>query len=467
MNLENEKRTSLERKALETIEHYSMLKGVSAVLVGTSGGADSMSLLSFMLSISKTKNIKVYAAHVNHGLRGAEALRDENYVRQWCSQHEVELFVLHADVRKLAREHGRALEEEGRFVRYDFFKKKCNELGAVTATAHTLSDAIETQIMNYARGSGLNGLLGIPPTRIGIIRPLIRCTRKETEEYCSKYGIKYLDDSTNFSKDFRRNKIRLDMVPMLYSMNPSFDKAAARLFKSLEEDSDCLKKLARTRLDKAYVSSDTYKVDSFKTDCEKAVLNRCISMAIYDFTDKIPETKHIDSVIDILNKGYGKVEIVNGCFCEIKNNLLKFYYKVNNKIENASFSIPLAVGIYKINGYELSIVTISAETIKNSENVNKEYFKNAVNCDRINGKVIVRPKKSGDSFSPLRRNVTKSLKKLFNEEKVPIEKRSVLPILADDTDVLWVAGIGVSEKFKITSQTKNAVFLQIKNLEEN
>lgn len=454
--------TPLEKKARETIIKYKMLENVKAVLVGVSGGADSMSLLSFLCSIREEFGIKVYGAHVNHGLRGKEADRDENFVKSWCSEHDVELFVLHADVKKLAKEHGRAVEEEGRFVRYDFFKKKSSELGAVTATAHTLSDTIETQIMNYARGAGMHGLLGIPVKRGTIIRPLIRATRKETEEYCAACGIKYVTDSTNFSRDFTRNRVRLDLVPMLYSINPSFEKAAARLLDSLEEDEECLNTLSEKRLKKAYIRNGEYRIDALLNNTPRAVLNRCIAKAAAEFTNKAQEAKHISAIIEILLKGSGKTEIVGGCFAECKKGVLKFYFPVNNRTQNCDFNIPFAVGIYKINDWELSISTISHETIENLKNVNKEYFKNAVDCDKINGNATVRSKKQKDRFSPVGRNCTKSLKKLFNEEKIPVNERSALPIAADENGVFWISGIGVSEGCRITEKTKNAVLMQIK-----
>lgn len=466
MNREKEV-SALETKARQTIERYSMMKGKKAVVVGVSGGADSMALLSFLCSLREEFGITVTAAHVNHGLRGDEADRDEQFVRSWCEKNDVEFVVLHADVAAKAKAEGKTVEEAGRSVRYDFFEKKACERGAVIATAHTLSDSIETQIMNLARGTGLRGLCGIPPVRGNIIRPLIRCTRADTEEYCRKNGVKYVDDSTNFSHDYTRNRVRLDLVPQLYRLNPAFDKAAARLIDSLEEDARCLEEAARNRLAKAARGNGVYDLAVLLRDCPKAILSRCVSAAALDFTGRAQEAKHIDTMVDIALCGKGKTEIIGGCYVEAKDGKLIFSKSTERTAEIGDFSFPFKVGIYKNGKFRLVISPISEEDIKNYKKFNNHYFKNAVDCDKICGNALVRARMQGDKISPAGRNVTKTLKKLFNEEKIPVEKRAFVPVACDEAGVIWVGGIGVAERCKVTENTKNAVCLEIEDLEVN
>lgn len=328
MNRENKAVPALEGKACETMARYGMLNGWASVIVGVSGGADSMALLRFLCSLREETGIGVYAAHVNHGLRGDEADRDEEFVRSWCAANDVEFLVLHSDVRAEAKADGKTVEEAGRFVRYGFFEQKSKELDAAVATAHTLSDSIETQIMNFARGTGLHGLCGIPPVRGNVIRPFIRCTRSETEEYCRYYGIEYVDDSTNFSRDYTRNRIRLDLIPQLYKLNPSFDKAAARLFSSLEDDESCLEAAADKRLALAKRGDGEYDITVLEDGCPKAVMSRCASLAALRFTDKAQEAKHIDAIIGIIEKGSGKAEIKGGCFVQARGGRLIFLIPV-------------------------------------------------------------------------------------------------------------------------------------------
>jgi tRNA(Ile)-lysidine synthase len=455
----------LEKKAGDTIVRYNMLKGANAVLVGVSGGADSSALLHFLCRMREKTGIKVYAAHVNHELRGAEADRDEQFVKKLCEENNAELFVLHKDVKALAKQTGKTVEEAGREVRYKFFRQKAEQTGAVIATAHTLSDSIETQLMCMARGTGLHGLCGIPPVRKNIIRPLIRCVRRDTEEYCHFYGIKYVDDSTNFSREFTRNRLRLDVVPVFYELNPSFDKAAARLIDSLEEDEQYLETEAKMRLKAAKISENEFDVSVLK-DCPAAILKRCAAIATETFSGKAQEAKHINAIVGIIQKGEGKIEIRGACFAEVRTERLIFS-KHNDIISSKEqFNFPFCVGIYQNCIYKLIISTIPHSTLKNLKNVNKEYLKNAVDCDKIIGNASVRGRLQGDKFKPAGRNVTKSLKKLFNEAKVPIRERACVPVAADESGVIWVGGFGASERCKVTEGTENAVLLEIKRLEE-
>ncbi len=215
-------------RAAETVERYDMLPRGSAVLAAFSGGADSSALLHFLCSVRGKRGLRVFAAHVNHGLRGAEADRDEAFVRGVCRAWGVPLFAARVNVRAEAEKTGESEELCGRRLRYAFFEKTAAALGARIATAHTLSDCVETILFNLARGTGLSGLCGIPPVRGNIVRPLIETTRAEVEAYCRENGLDFVTDSTNFSRVYGRNRVRLDVVPALRTINPSLEKAVLR-----------------------------------------------------------------------------------------------------------------------------------------------------------------------------------------------------------------------------------------------
>ena len=182
----------MEAKVFKTIQKYHMLSSEDVVLVALSGGADSMALLYFLY---KNCNYKLYAAHINHNLRGEESDGDEEFVKTCCKNLKIELFILNADVKKEAQCKGFSIEQAARSIRYDFLEKTAEGLHAKIATAHTLSDNMETVLFNLVRGTGIKGLCGIPPVRNNIIRPLLECTRAEIEEYCAK---------NNFSKNKKR-----------------------------------------------------------------------------------------------------------------------------------------------------------------------------------------------------------------------------------------------------------------------
>ena len=201
----------MKSQVLKAIERFSLLDNRN-ITVALSGGADSMALLSVLLEIKGEFSLNITAAHFNHRIRGAEADRDEAFVKEYCEKKGVELFLGSGDVPSYAKEQGLSLELAARELRYEFLKSVSK--GNV-ATAHTASDNAETVIFNLTRGSGAEGLCGIPPKRDIFIRPLILATREQIEEYCKENDIPFVNDSTNFCDDYTRNKIRHNVIPVL------------------------------------------------------------------------------------------------------------------------------------------------------------------------------------------------------------------------------------------------------------
>ena len=196
----------MTERIIGSIDTYSMLKGGERVTAALSGGADSVCLLLVLKELEEKYNIKVYAVHVNHCIRGEESDRDEHFCRDLCRKLGVELTVRRIDVPAYAADNKRSLEEAARDIRYSVFAEVAS--GGKLATAHTASDSAETVILNLARGTGLKGICGIPPVRDNIIRPLIDVTRNDVENYLLKRGQNFITDSTNLSVDYTRNRIR-------------------------------------------------------------------------------------------------------------------------------------------------------------------------------------------------------------------------------------------------------------------
>ena len=197
----------MKDKAAATLAHYAMLAPGDLVVAGVSGGADSMALLAFLLSLSARYPLRVAVCHLNHRLRGAEADRDARLVEDFCRMAGVPFHLAAVDVAGEARRQGLSFEEMGRRMRYDFFDRVADGYAAQggrvrIATAHTRSDAVETMLLALLRGSSIDGLCGIPPVRGRIIRPLIEVTRTEVEDYCRTEGIPFCEDSTNRQDDY-------------------------------------------------------------------------------------------------------------------------------------------------------------------------------------------------------------------------------------------------------------------------
>ena len=220
--------TPLEQKALLALRQYSLFTQGDRIAVGVSGGADSVALLRFLAQVSGQFGWRLTVCHVHHGLRGTEADRDEQFVRELAGQLGLPYAVRHIDAAALALENHLSVEEAGRDARYAFFAETAGEGGRI-ATAHTLDDTIETVLMNLIRGTGLHGLCGIPRIRGNIVRPLLDVTRAEVEEYLALLGQPYCTDSTNLSDDYTRNRVRHDILPRLRELNPNFTGAMARM----------------------------------------------------------------------------------------------------------------------------------------------------------------------------------------------------------------------------------------------
>ena len=242
----------MENKALKTVEKYNMLSYGDKIVIGLSGGADSSALFHFLVSLREKYGLTIIACHVNHMLRGAEADRDESFVRSLCESEGVEFKLLRVDVAAIAQRNKESTEKCGRDIRYAFFDEIASSCGGKIATAHTASDNAETVLFNMTRGCGIKGLCGIPPVRDNIIRPLIEVTRSEIEEYCNRNGLKYVDDSTNFTREYTRNKLRLDVVKVLKEINPSFEATVSAMSDRMRIQAEHLDSIARSIMNDAY-----------------------------------------------------------------------------------------------------------------------------------------------------------------------------------------------------------------------
>ncbi len=444
-----------EEEIRRALGRYRMLEGASRVVVGLSGGADSMTLAHFLLRAG----VPLLAAHVNHGLRGRDADGDERFVRSWCAENGVGLRVLRADVRKIAGQTGAGLEECGRRVRYRFLESLCGKNDRI-ATAHTLSDCAETVLLNLTRGCGVKGLSGIPPVRGRIIRPLIGVTRAQVEEYCAFYGLPYVTDRTNFSREYARNRIRLDVVPVLKGINPAFEQAVSRMTRLAAADDALLSGLAREKLSAAkrgegYCARELARLP-------RPLLTRAAALAAHDagYTDYSAE--HICAAAAILRAGRGSVTAPGGLVFRVEGGLF-FIGEAPPPQKEWMTPVQFPKTLTE-DGREVIIKLISGEEYqKNSNKFHNLLFYNAVNYDTIKNNSIFRNRRSGDRFRPAGFGGTKSLKKLLNEKKIPPSRRSRLLLLESGGEILWIEGIGASQKARADGETDPIALIIIRS----
>lgn len=444
-------------QALKTLERFDMLSDGDAVLAAFSGGADSTALLHLLCGLREERRLRVYAAHVNHGLRGEEAARDEAFARTCCKAWNVPLFVLHADVRAEAEKTGESEELCGRRLRYAFFSEKAVDLGAKIATAHTLSDSVETLFLHLARGTGLTGLCGIPPVRGNIVRPLIETTRAEVEAYCTAHGLEYMTDSTNFSRAYGRNRVRLDVVPALRALNPALEQTLLRDMRLFAQDEAVLSGMTQALLRDAAVPCGT---DAWTAAALRAspLCTRALMAAAAHVTGVAPEAVHVRAMETLLQAGSGRTQLKGGWMAVLHQGRLTFS---NQKCVTPVQAIyaPLEPGLLEYGPVRLKVTALASGNVKKFESFHKHYLKCILDCDKIKGKAVIRTRRAGDTYHPAGRRVGKSLKKLFNEEAIPLSLRPFVPVAADEMGVIWVGGLGPDMRCAPDMSTRRAYFL--------
>ncbi len=436
----------MENKALAAIRKYNMLSIGDSVVVGLSGGADSCALLHFLTTLREDMKLQLYACHVNHMLRDGEADRDENFSRELCEKYDVPFFCLHIDVKSLALQHHESTETAGRNVRYSFFNETAERFGAKIATAHTASDQAETVLLNMTRGCGIKGLCGIPPVRGRIIRPLIEATRKDVELYCKENKLTFVTDSTNLENVYTRNRIRHDVIPALQLINPSFEDTVLRMSETMKSTQLLLHELALKATDEAAVTGG-YDAAKLRT-LHDAVFSELVFILCCDL-NITPEARHIELIRGILVSG-GAVQLRENIYAVCKQGI----FRIIRKTETTDFSVPFSENISVYAGDRLL-------SVRKTETISDIPKCCLINADAVPDSAVFRYRKSGDKFCLPKRNVTKLLKKLFNELKIPEERRNSLIVLADGDNILWIEGIGAAQSCLFTENTDIILFLTV------
>ncbi len=445
-------------KILKTLNEFNMLLPGDSVCVAVSGGADSMCLLHFLFENRKTLGVTVAAAHVNHCIRGEEADRDENYVRDYCRARGIPLHVKKINIPVMAKREGVSTELCARNKRYEFFSVLPY---AKIATAHTGSDCVETMLMNLSRGTSLHGLCSIPPVRNNIIRPLIGCTRDETESYCRENGIDFVTDSTNLTDDYTRNKFRHSVLGLLKNINVSFEQNAMRCLCSLRQDDDFISAAASDVFTEAYNSADGCLRTSAVADAHPAVAKRVLAYYFKEVLHSDCEAKHINFFFDTLRSG-GSVTLPSGITVANKNGRI---FPVRAACDFST--VPEKMTFFPSDGFsgdfgETAVtVFLSDKTPGISVIPEDETCTAVVDADKISGKVTLRTRQPGDSIPLAGRHCTKTLKKLFTEKNIPIDMRGRIPVVACADKIVAVPGIGVSKDYAVTGKTKNYMIIKM------
>jgi tRNA(Ile)-lysidine synthase len=457
----------LIEKVLHTITANNMIDLGDKVIVAVSGGPDSLSLLHILHKLKEDFNLTIYAAHVNHCLRGEESDKDEEYVEQFCREHHIEFFSRRVDINKLSKDMGLSTESAAREARYDFFKRLYEKLDAdKIALAHNANDQAETVLMRIMRGTGMEGIIGIKAVRENIfIRPLINIKRESIERYCEDNNLNPRIDKTNLENIYSRNKIRLELIPYIKeNFNSDIVTALNRLADTMSIDNDFLEDIANEKF-KSYCERKEEKViidkKAFKE--HEAVITRILRLALNQLKGNLynVEKVHIYDLINLQKCGTGKkitlpsniVGYNNYENIELSiaktsgNNEKKTEYILNINNENYLEAFNLRVSMRIVN---------REEKIDFKENPQVKYF----DYDKIKGSILIRTRKNGDHFTPFGMKGSKKLKDFFMDLKIPKEERDRIPLICFGENIAWIVGYRISENYKVDKTTKN--ILEIK-----
>lgn len=406
----------------KTIVRNGLISSGDSVLIGLSGGADSVCLTHVLWSLKEELGITLYTAHVNHGIRHEEADSDEKFVRSFSDLLGIECFVKKIDIPEIAKRDRVSEEAAGRCARYGYFEQLCKSRKITKiATAHNKNDSVETVLMNFSRGSALNGLCGIPYRRADIIRPLLDITRADIEAYCSENKLKYVTDSTNLKNDYTRNKLRNVIIPMIQQeLNPNLVNTISKNSVLIREDNEYLESRAKEIYQKNV--SDNGIMISVLNETDISLRRRVVRYmldSVYDGLCNIYSV-YVDDILSIIGKQSGTVINLPDSVTA-RNEYGKLIIE-RQKPQVSAFFYDIKVGdflyIPEINA------KVSVKAVKTVQNDGALYF-----SGEDISKITVRSRKSGDSFLPQGMSGTKKVKEYFIDKKIPRCERNKIPVI--------------------------------------
>jgi tRNA(Ile)-lysidine synthase len=449
----------LEQKILNLISRENLISRGDRILVALSGGPDSVFALHFLLKYQKKFGIDIAAFHLNHLLRGKESDGDEKFCRVLCKKNNVDFFSAKVDVKNSAKLAKRSIEETARHIRYEKLaaiseKKKFNKI----VTAHNSSDNSETVLMNLFTGCGLHGISGIPVKRGNIIRPLLSVTKKEILDYLEFNKIGYRVDSTNLSDDYKRNYLRNQIIPRLKEeFNPRLEDALFRSSRIFEQSKKAVEKLSDNLIDKGVEFSGnkiTVSLDAVSQSDDllgpllrSAILKQFSLELTYDdylmikglFGKQVGKKVSLSSNLTV-RKERGKIEIFPPG--ETKNEI--YLLKIGDQIRV---------------GEEIIGLDETKPGLKTSKNLKKSEIIEADNIDDI---FILRKWKSGDKFIPLGMRGFKKVSDFLTDQKVSSSEKNNQLLLTNRNNIVWICGLRIDDRYKITENTKRVIQLWIK-----
>ena len=442
---------------------WNLILPGETVLAAVSGGPDSLCLLHLLWTARDARQIRVAAAHLDHGLRGAESASEAVWVENWCRERDIVCHLGQEDVAAYALKHKQSKQEAARAVRYAFLERTAAAIGAdKIATGHTQNDQVETVLANILRGTGLGGLRGIPAKRGPIVRPLIGVTRAEIEAYCTENGLSSRRDYSNDSPDhYTRNKLRLELLPKLRGdYNAQVDDALLRLSEIAGRDSDYLAAQAKTALADAILARDGGGLTLDRaalTALHPALLRYVVRQAI-------EETRGTSVGVTYVHLEHVCGAVVSGSPAALALTLPSPRCTV--RLTSQALTLTLAPKLATIGGVSAALPVPGEVTLPELGWTVAASWTETPGAVRIDADAVhlpsltVRNRRRGDKIEPLGMGGRhKKVSDIFTDAKVPSAERDGTPIVADRDGIVWIAGLAQSERAKVTADTARTLYL--------
>ncbi len=455
--------SNLIDRVVATVKKYSMLKEGEAVLVGLSGGPDSVCLLHVLDKIKDQYNLSLHALYIDHGLRPDETPNEIAFCRDLCRRLNINFIVKSVDVNSYIKEHGLNKQEAARKLRYKTFNETAFEVMAdKVALAHNADDQAETLFMRLVRGTGPKGLSGIPVKRGNIIRPLIEIERSAIEDFLDNEKIEFVVDSSNLRTDYFRNRIRLLLINELKKLNPNLISSLVKTIEIIQEEERYFEIIVAKTLMKLISRKTEKRIELFLAPMEimdTVLLRRVLRHAIGE-TESLKRISfmHIEDIIRLIREGDpgDRIYLPKGI------RVIKEYALLIITSE-----APVKIGEYDLQPPGEVVIKESGLVIKALFEEMAGEFGNGkssvlLDADKVKFPLKIRARITGDFFYPLGFGRRKKLQDFFVDEKVPRDERDRVPVVVSGEDIAWIAGFRADERFKVTEKTKN--FLRLESL---
>jgi len=465
----------MEKKVNHYIKEQGIITAGDHILIGVSGGADSLALLYFLDKFKEAYAVTIGVAHLHHGLRGEAADADEAFVRTFCEERAIPFYSRRRNIREISQDDKISIEEAGRNERYGFFQTVAREHGYNRiALGHHINDQAETMLMRLIRGTGVKGVSGIKSSRNNFyIRPFLCLTKKEIVAYCAINQLAYRTDATNFQRDYTRNRIRLDIMPLILEINPRAELHFNEFTIIANEYEAFFEKYVDTIQEKLISRRDgsVFLDRALWLGEEPVVQKELLRRLIFEFKGSLKEIEynHITAFYSLLksDKTTWEMNLPHQMLLMRRYDrvMVTSSQKIEKKIIAPKRILPDKTWIFAREGIilESEVMTQAAFCKKNAffpkelENHSEKYF----DYDKIRGDIYLRSRQSGDFFYPSGLAGKKTLKKYFIDKKIDRDLRDEIPLLATDSEVLWIIGYAINERYLANGQTKNIIKVNV------